>query len=71
MLPTKLDGASIAGVSSFLSAFSLADVSAHATAASENTAIAVTSNQVAGFLRFALVIIKSFELFIDQSTFEL
>ena len=60
MLPTDWDGAPIAGVSSFLPVFSLVDVLAHAIAASENTARAVTRNQVAGFLIFTLVITKSF-----------
>jgi hypothetical protein len=65
-LPTTPEGAPIAGVSSFVT-FSSAAVSAHATAASENTARAATSNHVAGFLIFTLLMTKSFELLVCGS----
>jgi hypothetical protein len=68
MLPTTLEGAPIASVSSLLAVFSSADVSAHPTDAIENTARAAMSNHVSGFLIFTLLITKSFELLIYGST---
>jgi hypothetical protein len=61
-LPTTPAGAPIAGESSLLPTCSSVDVSAHATAASENTARAAISNHVVGFENLILLMTISFDL---------